>query len=400
MKMYCLQSILNAERVEPPGRPLDSVLRELVSSVLPLRDARGVELKLLLGPDLSALRLPSETDSLAFASCLWDWARLYRVTEGDREFFHLLGVGESEDIDPPVYHVLMAREKPGKYKTFRNCPAHPQEAEVLDRAGLRSLLEDLLWQAKVDLAHARELLTPPSRVAWLGPLAAEGQSVALGIERVNSPILGIQTVTVASDQSPASAQKAIRERAPFAGGFVWRARAGRVGTAFPAEAAGGLVAYCDERTVGGMLSCFSQWVEGELKPTLAQRAAVPSAVRLEDTDDSYLGFMVHSMVHHSKMGLCNHCDIEQVVSPIRARGGDVDGAKELVRSDSDKCRARSASPKLFLRKERGSEVLYFLNCEALERANHLLRTAGFPEMARRQRPAGAHAADDGRDRAR
>lgn len=390
--MYCLQSILNAERVEPPGRPLDALLRELVSSALTLRDARGVELnKLVLGPDLSALRLPSETDSLTLAGCLWDWARLYRVSEGDWQLFHLLGVGESEDIDPPVYHLAMAREKPGRYKNFRNCPARVEKAEVLDRGALRLLLEDLLWPAKVGSAHARELLTPPSRVVWLGPLAAEGQSVALKIERVTSPILGIQTVTVASDQSPASAQKAIGERAPFAGGFVWRARAGKVGTTFPAEAAGGFVAYCDERTVDGMLRCFARWVEAELKPTLAERAAVPSAVKLDETADSYLGFMVHSMVQHSKMGVCNHCDIEQVVSPIQARGGHVDRAKEMVRSNSNKYRAGSASPELFLRKERGSEVLYFLNPRALEMVNHLLRQTGFPEMARRQRSTGADA---------
>jgi hypothetical protein len=376
--------------VEPSETPLQAQIDERCGKVLSFTNPIGEELKLLLPSEptgFEPLTRLGERDAKSLFACLNGWARIYRLDEESRHRIEVIGVGEEAEGLPPIYRVTFERPQLGKRDHFRKYPVQVTGAERMSVEELECFLSDIIRMDKCDKS-LRSDRTQRAReaVAWIGPQYLGDTKMELEL-KIISELLGVQLRPYWSSQNPNDAYKTfIGSGIAHFGMFVWRSHARKL-CALVAEHAqrNSILLYtCDEDEARAMLDGLKSWLDDKVIPELAKRQLAQTTLLLQETEESYLAFMLHSMDTHHKMAVCNHCSIEQVTTPIRGRGGNVAWATELLGANSEKYEENVVRDAIFLRKERGTEVKFFVNKNALAKVNELLRNAGFPETHRRR----------------
>jgi hypothetical protein len=387
--VYCIREILNSMPVVASDAPFGAQIARQFGRVLSFRNPVGQELKILLPsqlPDFAPLtRHCEETANGLLAS--WDgWARIYRVVEDPEQFFEVLAVAEETDVPAPVFRTTFSRRLLGKREHFRKYPAQVIRAEMMSIAALQDLLSGIIKTGRCDVGlRSDRIRGPRERVAWFGPLYI-GDTHIEGELKVIAELFGVDLTPYWSSQNPIDAyKKFVGSGIRYSGMFIWRSHARKLSSGLENHAVQNDILFdiCDESAAAEMLEELKLWLEIDLKPLAAQRQLSSSAVTLDETEESYLAFMIHSMDIHHKLAVCNHCNLEQATTPIRGRNGNVAWAAEILQDNSEQYREKAKSNAIFLRKERGTEVKYFVNRNALAKANELLRKAGFPETYNR-----------------
>lgn len=390
--MYCLREILHAVPITISEAPLRTQIEERLGRVIAFTNPVGDGFKLLLPSEVSSFEpiiRHSEDEAKPLVASLDGWARVYRLSGDLLHRFEVIAVGEHSDDTPPIYRVTFERPKISKRDHVRKYPAHLIDAWMSSPEELEFFLSDLVRIGNCDKPiRSDRVLHGRDSVAWIGPQYAGHIDFELEL-KVISEILGIWIRPFWSSQNPVDAYKTFKGSGiSYTGIFIWRNMARKLSAIMEEDArrTGAALNVCEEDDPRAMLEELKMWLDLEVNPRSAETQLSKVTLKLEQTVNSYLAFMLHSMETHHKMAVCNHCSVEQVTCPIRGRNGDVAWATELLRANSEKYQESVASNAIFLRKERGTEVKYFVNKNALARVNELLRMAGFPETHTRPAP--------------